>query len=329
LIPERFLTTEGDPVADARTTAVDWEGGVSDAWTNVAEFIPKLAMFLVILLVGYVLARVLAKVNDAVLERVGFYRAVERGGIKSALARSKYDASDIVAKIVYYAVFLTALVMAFNVFGPNPVSDLLASVVAFLPKLVVALVIVVVAAAIARAVKDLITNMLGGLAYGRVLANIASVFILALGVIAALNQIEVATAVTTPVLIAVLATLGGIAVVGVGGGLIRPMQQRWERWLHTAEQESATMRQHVQTRQAQGLAGQPAGGQPVGTGGSSMPAGASPMVDLRDPAPVQSATGQSASAQSATGQPFDQQRQFEAQQTTQFPHIPPGDQPRH
>ena len=297
-------------MADARTTAVEWEAGVTDAWTTVAEFIPKLAMFLVILLVGYLLAKVLAKVTDAVLERVGFDRVVERGGVKAALAKSKYDASDIVAKIVFYAVFLTALVMAFNVFGPNPVSDLLASVVAFLPKLVVALVIVVVAAAIAKAVKDLITNMLGGLSYGAVLGNVASVVILALGVIAALNQIEVATTVTTPVLITVLATLGGIAVVGVGGGLIRPMQQRWERWLHTAEQETATMRQHVQARQAEaGQSGR----------GSSAPVGASPMVDLRDPAPVQSAP---------QGQPFDQQRQYQGQQTTQLPQIPPSDDPR-
>ena len=42
--------------------------------------------------------------------------------------------------------------------------------------------------------------------------------IVGLGVIAALNQIGVATTVTTPVLIAVLATGGGVIVVGVGGG---------------------------------------------------------------------------------------------------------------
>jgi hypothetical protein len=63
------------------------------------------------------------------------------------------------------------------------------------------------------------------------------VFVLALGVIAALNQIGVATTVTAPVLIAVLATVGGVIVVGVGGGMVRPMQQRWERWLNRAEEE--------------------------------------------------------------------------------------------
>ena len=47
---------------------------------------------------GYFVARVIAKAVDAVLERVGFDHAVERGGIKSALAKSKYDASDLLAK---------------------------------------------------------------------------------------------------------------------------------------------------------------------------------------------------------------------------------------
>ena len=52
------------------------------------------------------------------------------------------------------------------------------------------------------------------------------------------NEIGIAIAVTLPVLITVLATVGGILVVGVGGGLITPMRQRWERWLNHAEQEA-------------------------------------------------------------------------------------------
>ena len=234
--------------------AVDFEQGVSDAWSNIATFIPKLLFFAIILVVGYVVAKVLAKATNAVLERVGFDNAVERGGIKQALARSQYDASDIVAKLVKYAVMLFTLVIAFDVFGPNAISDLLESIVAFLPKLIVAIIIVVVAAAIAKAVKDLISNMLGGLSYGNVIANIASIFILFLGVIAALNQIEVATTVTTPVLITILATIGGVIIVGAGGGLVRPMQSRWENWLNTAEREKENVK--AQVRQSGGMKAQ-------------------------------------------------------------------------
>ncbi len=238
---------------------------------NVLGFVPKLVAFLIILLIGWIVARVLQRVTNAVLERVGFDRAVERGGVGAALARSDYDASDIVAKVVYYAIWLIALQLAFGVFGPNPISDLLSQLVAWLPRLVVAIIVIVIASAIAKAVKDLITAALGGLSYGKLLANIASIFILGLGVIAALNQVGIATAVTTPVLVAVLATIAGILVVGVGGGLVRPMQQRWEQWLTAAEAEAPRVRQHVQggpsateqvtqqyTQQAQALRQSPA-----------------------------------------------------------------------
>ena len=223
---------------------------VGDAFRSVMLFLPKAVAFIAILVVGWLIAKAVLKIVDKVLERVHFDRAVERGGIKTALARSRYDASDIIAKLAYYAVLLVTLLLAFGIWGPNPISDLLHGVVAWLPKAFVAIVIVVVAAAIANAVKDIISSALGGLSYGRVLANIASIFILGLGIIAALNQIGVATAVTTPVLIAVLATIGGILIVGVGGGLVRPMQSRWESWLSRAEQESQMIATHARAYQA-------------------------------------------------------------------------------
>jgi hypothetical protein len=73
---------------------------------------------------------------------------------------------------------LFVLQFAFCVFGPNPVSTLLAAIIAFLPKIVVAIIIVVISAAIGAAVKTLIQGSLGGLSYGKTLANIASIFIL-------------------------------------------------------------------------------------------------------------------------------------------------------
>ena len=142
---------------------------------------------------------------------------------------------------------LFTLQLAFSVFGPNPISELIMGIIAFLPKVFVAIVIVVVAAAVATGAKTLIEGTLGGLSYGKALANIAAVFVLGLGVIAALNQVNIATTVTTPVLITVLATIGGILVVGVGGGLIRPMQQRWEGYLSKAEAEAPRVKAHAQT----------------------------------------------------------------------------------
>jgi hypothetical protein len=220
-------------------------GPVQDALGDVARFVPKLILFLVILVLGVLAARLLCAVVSRLLRRVGFDQAVERGGVGRVLAHTPYDARGLLKTLVYYAVVLFTLQLAFGVWGPNPVSDLIAGIVAWLPRVFIAIVIVVVAAAIAAGVRGLINGVLGGLSYGRLVAGAAGAFIVGIGIIAALDQIGVATSVTTPVLVAVLATIAGILVVGVGGGLVRPMQSRWESWLSRAEQEAPQVREQL------------------------------------------------------------------------------------
>ncbi|MDJ0355217.1 hypothetical protein [Paenarthrobacter sp. PH39-S1] len=98
---------------------------------------------------------------------------------------------------------------------------------------------------IAAAVRELIVNMLGGLSYGKMLGNVASAFIIFLGVIAALNQMNIAVTVTTPILITVLAIVAGVVIVGAGGGLIKPMQARWESYLSKAEEEAPQIKEQA------------------------------------------------------------------------------------
>jgi hypothetical protein len=202
-------------------------------------------VFLIILVVGWLIAKVITKVISAVLTRVGFDKAVERGGIKKALESSKYDASDILAKIVYYALMLFVLSTAFGVFGTNPVSTYLHAVVAYLPLVFVAIIIVIIASAIAAAAKALIENSLSGVSYANVLGNVVSGLILAFGVIAALDQLHMATNVVNAVLYAALAALVGVVVVAVGGGGIRTMSARWESVAGKYDQEKPRIAESV------------------------------------------------------------------------------------
>lgn len=214
---------------------------ITSALTTVANFVPKLVLFLVILVIGWIVAKVLRNVLGRLLARVGFDRVGERAGINRYLG--KYTASTFVALLVYCAILLFALQLGFGVFGPNPVSNMINGVVNFLPKLFVAIVIVIVAAAIAGFVRDIVANGLSSMSWGGAVARVAQVFIIAMGAIAALNQIHVASSVITPVFIAVLAIIAGVAIVGIGGGLIAPMRDRWERMLNRAESEAGSMQQ--------------------------------------------------------------------------------------
>jgi len=235
--------------------AVEWGRGIEDAWTNVAEFVPKLLAFGLILLVGWIIAKALGKAFDAVLERVGFDDAVERGGIRKALDKSKYDASDIVGKVVYYALFLLVLQAAFGVFGQNPISDMINSVIAYLPKVFVAIVILVVAAAVAAGVKDIVQNSLSGLSYGRGVAIGASTLILVVGAFAALDQLEIAPTIVTGLFYAMLAIVVGSSVIALGGAGVTEMRPYVRRALERADSEASNAKQQVQSQRQAGEQG--------------------------------------------------------------------------
>lgn len=228
---------------------VDLGSSVETFVQTVGRVLPTFLLFLLILVVGYFVAKAIASIVDKVLGRVGFDRAVERGGVGRALERSKYDPSDILGKIVFYALFLFVLQLAFGVFGDNPISDLLTGVIAFLPNVFVAILILVIAAAVAAAVKEIVEAALGGLSYGRTLAVGASTAILVVGFFAALDQLRIAPDIVNSLFIALLAVVAGSAIIAIGGGGIVPMRQQWEKALARVEEEAPQLREQAEGSQ--------------------------------------------------------------------------------
>ena len=223
-------------------------GGLENAWRATLLFVPNFLAFLLILVAGYFISAFLGKVVGKALARVGFDKAVERSGIKKALEASGYHPSQILGKIAFYTAFLFVLELAFGVFGTNPISELLTRVIAFLPNVFVAIVIVVLSASIAAAVKDIVRATLGGLSYGKMLANLAAGSIIVVGAFAALNQLSIAPEIVNGLFYAILAIIVGTTVVAVGGAGIVPMRSRWESALGALEQEVPKAKQHLEGR---------------------------------------------------------------------------------
>jgi hypothetical protein len=221
---------------------IDLGESFQETLSQIINLLPRIVAFVLILVVGYLIAKAISRILERVLEKVGFDRAVERGGIRRALEPTSYDASTILARIVFYALMLFVLQLAFGIFGPNPISELLFGLIAFLPRIFVAIVIVVVAAAIASAVRDIVAASLGGLSYGRTLATAASAVILVVGVFAALSQLRIAPAIVNGLFYALLAIIAGSAIVAIGGGGIVPMRRQWERAIDRMEEEAPRLR---------------------------------------------------------------------------------------
>src|SRR5215208_2334582 len=176
---------------------IDIEGGLQTAWHNVAVIVPKLLAFFLILLIGWFIAKALSKLTNSLLERVGFDGWVERGTLRTAFERNNTDASDLVALLVFWIVFLITLQLAFGIWGPNPISDLLSGLIAYLPR--------IIAAAVAKVLTDILTPMLGGVEGGAWIARAAGIAVLVIGVFAALDELQIAPAIVVGLFYAILA----------------------------------------------------------------------------------------------------------------------------
>ena len=226
---------------------IDIEGGLEEAWADVVTFAPKLLGFFVILLIGYFIAKALSKVANALLERVGFDDLVERGAMRQAFERSKTDASDVIGVVVFWLVFLVALQLAFGIWGPNPISDLMEGLIGYLPNIIVAVVILVIASVLAKALTDILEPMLGAVRGGTIIARGAGIAILVVGVFAALDQLQVAPAIVTGLFYALLIMVVGSTVVAFGVGGIPIARRYLERWSVSAEATARDVKTEVRT----------------------------------------------------------------------------------
>ncbi len=222
-----------------------FESGFKKAVEQGALLLPKIGYFLLILIIGIFLAKLVARILTKVLQKVGFDQLVERGGVKKALSKSKYDAAGILGKLVYYFIFLFVLSAAFRVFGPNPISDFLQQIIFFLPKIFAAVLIVVIAAAAAAAVKELLGSMLGGLSFGSALANGVSLFIVAIGVFAALDQLEIAPLIVTGIFYALVALVILPLIIAFGVGGIEPAREAIANMQAKGQEKAQDARQEL------------------------------------------------------------------------------------
>src|SRR5689334_21202478 len=111
---------------------MDFGAVLRDLWRATLLYLPKALGFIAILVIGFVVARLLRRIVRRLLQRFGFDRAARRGAVTRFLTNGRYEASELVAMLAYYAVLLFTLQLAFGIWGPNPVSDLIAGVVSWL-----------------------------------------------------------------------------------------------------------------------------------------------------------------------------------------------------
>jgi hypothetical protein len=229
--------------------------GIRDGLRTVGLFLPKLGAFILIILATWIVAKIVAGIVTKALRRVGVDNLAAKNEYgRQVVQRSRGGIAGIFGTVARVAIWLIGLSLAFRAFGPNPVTDYMAATVAFIPRILAAVAIVVLAVWLASIVRNVLRSVLGGVSYGDGVATFVGAFIAVFGVLAALSQLNIAPAIINAIAYAALLAIVGVVVVGVGGGLIRPMSERWQRTLDKVDEDAPTVKANAQAKAAQAKA---------------------------------------------------------------------------
>lgn len=219
-------------MANANETAaglglpVEWKNTVFEAmtalWTKFAEFVPNFLGMIVIVVLGYLISKGLAKITTTILRKVRFEIASEKIGLGATLSKVgiKTSASEIVGKLVFWLFMLTFLISASETLGLDNVSRTIDTFVDYMPNVIAAALIAVLGLVLAHFVRTVVETAIEGMGFGyaRAVSRLAHmVLIIVVGTLA-IDQLGIETDLLSSVIEIVLIAAGAALAIALGLG---------------------------------------------------------------------------------------------------------------
>jgi small-conductance mechanosensitive channel len=190
-------------------------------FTTFVNYLPQLIGALLILLIGFIIAKILdkiigkglhkARVDDRLTRNSGgrFVEKLSPGGQPSRL----------VGAVVFWVIMLFVISSAISALGIPALTGFMNLVLSWLPNVIAALLIFIVAAAVAGVVGGLAHRTMGDTPTGRVVRAAAPALIMAIAVFMILTQLGIATVIVVITYTALIgaAALGAALAFGLGG----------------------------------------------------------------------------------------------------------------
>lgn len=221
------------------------------------EWLPGLVGALIILVLGYFVAKIVANLLARVLNRAGLDRTVLSGTSGEWVRKVTSSPAVLVGKIAFWVIFLGAVSLAATALGINALTAFVASVYSYLPNVIAAVLIFLVAGAIAAGVSTLVSRFMGDTPTGRIVSTVAPILVMTIATFMILDQLKIAEDI---VVITYAALLGAIALgaalaFGLGGRevaaeMLRGAYDRGQQATEQARRDIQVGKRRAETQRA-------------------------------------------------------------------------------
>ena len=172
---------------------------LNKAYQFATQFAPKIALAVIILLIGWLCALLLKKIVTKLLKALGFDVVSEKTGLRRFLERGGItrSPSSVIGLGFYWLIIFSALVMLFNTLELEMASQLVKQAVFYLPRIVVAAILFALGIFLSQFMAKFVekTAHLANIPMYGLLGRIAGYAIIALAIMLALNYLGVAASI--------------------------------------------------------------------------------------------------------------------------------------
>jgi uncharacterized membrane protein YgcG len=236
------------------TAAVKLGDSVQNALDSFFGFLPNLLGFLIILIVGYVIARIVKGIITKLLQKAGLDKALHSGHSGQYVEKLSPGASPakLIGSVVFWLIFVFVLSAAIGALKIPAVTAFMNQVLAYLPNVIAAIVIFVIAGAVAGAVGALVVKTMGDTPTGKIIGTAVPALVMGIALFMVLNQLHIAPQIVTITYAALLGAvaLGGALAFGLGG---RDVARRMlEDAYSKGQDQKDQVKQDVQTGKQRG-----------------------------------------------------------------------------
>jgi Conserved TM helix len=194
---------------------------LQEGFNSFFGFIPNLIGFLLILLVGWLIAKVVRTLVTKGLEALGLDKALNESAAGEYVEKFSPGASPsrLIGAVAFWFIFLFVLTAAFSALKIPAVTAFMTEVLNYLPNVIAAVIIFVIAAAVAGAIGGVVAKLLGDTPTGKVVASVVPALIMVIAVFMILNQLRIAPAIVSITYTALIGSvaLGAALAFGLGG----------------------------------------------------------------------------------------------------------------
>jgi hypothetical protein len=146
---------------------IEWDNLIAEPirqmLTRIMAYLPVLLGALIILIVGWIVAKAIKRLVDWLLKVARFDVLADKAGISEVIRKGdlKISAGEVISKLVYWLIMIMVLVMTVDALGLPKTSDVLTSLFAYVPRVIAALLVLVVAMFLASFVSGIVSTAAG------------------------------------------------------------------------------------------------------------------------------------------------------------------------